>query len=334
LRGDPAPTGTLSEKFIVPPFSVLLAKSGEWQTRKQAWLACGLRGEEGRAEKLVYKSLSSSIPDYYDQKDRAEAIAGRKLETKEFEEKFLDSSGKINETSIFDPVLCEVIYSWFTKAGDKVLDPFAGGSTRGIVAAMLGREYWGFELRSEQVEANKKQSLAFGLEFAPNWVDGDSRTQLDGTRAQGEVDFIFSCPPYVGLEKYSDDPSDLSNMPWPEFLKAYREIIAHCYRFLGNNRFAVLVIGECRDVDGNYYNLVGETIRAFLDAGFSYYNEIILETQVGTAAIRCGRFFKATRKVCKVHQNVLVFVKGDGKEATQRLGDVEVCSIEQENAEE
>ncbi|HXF87125.1 MAG TPA: hypothetical protein VNK48_02075 [Xanthobacteraceae bacterium] len=42
-------------------------------------------------------------------------------------------------TSIFDPVLCEIAYRWFCPPGGSVLDPFAGGSVRGIVASRLGR---------------------------------------------------------------------------------------------------------------------------------------------------------------------------------------------------
>ena len=40
-------------------------------------------------------------------------------------------------TSIFDPVLCELVYRWFCPSKGKILDPFAGGSVRGIVAAHL-----------------------------------------------------------------------------------------------------------------------------------------------------------------------------------------------------
>jgi len=60
-------------------------------------------------------------------------------------------------TSIFDPVLCELVYRWFCPPGGLVLDPFAGGSVRGIMASMLGRRYTGVELRAEQVEANRQQ---------------------------------------------------------------------------------------------------------------------------------------------------------------------------------
>ena len=75
-------------------------------------------------------------------------------------------------TSIFDPVLCELIYKWFCPSKGKILDPFAGGSVRGIVAEYLGYSYTGIELRQEQVEENYNQAKIIGLK--PNWVVGDS----------------------------------------------------------------------------------------------------------------------------------------------------------------
>ena len=41
---------TLSERFIVPPFSVLDCRQGYWLRRKEAWIALGIRGAEGRGE--------------------------------------------------------------------------------------------------------------------------------------------------------------------------------------------------------------------------------------------------------------------------------------------
>ena len=39
---------SLQEVFIVPPFSVLDTRAGYWQERKRAWLAKGIKSEEGR----------------------------------------------------------------------------------------------------------------------------------------------------------------------------------------------------------------------------------------------------------------------------------------------
>jgi len=41
---------TLSDRFGVPPFSVLDARQGYWQDRKRAWLALGIESELGRGE--------------------------------------------------------------------------------------------------------------------------------------------------------------------------------------------------------------------------------------------------------------------------------------------
>jgi hypothetical protein len=225
-------------------------------------------------------------------------------------------------TSIFDPVLCELAYRWFCPIGGVILDPFAGGSVRGIVASKLGRRYVGCELRPEQVEANRDQAVKICDDPAPEWVIGDSR--LIGEHAAGtEADFLFSCPPYADLEVYSDDPADLSTLGYDDFREAYFEIIAESCKLLKDDRFACFVVGEVRDKKGNYYGFVPDTIEAFRRAGLAYYNEAILITAAGSLPIRAGKQFEASRKVGKTHQNVLVFVKGDAKRATQAIGKVE-----------
>jgi hypothetical protein len=46
--------GSLSERFIVPPFSVLDARQGYWQERKRAWLSLGIQSEIGRGGGLTW----------------------------------------------------------------------------------------------------------------------------------------------------------------------------------------------------------------------------------------------------------------------------------------
>jgi len=228
-------------------------------------------------------------------------------------------SGPSSGTSIFDPVLCELAYRWFCPQGGVVLDPFAGGSVRGVVAAKLGREYIGWELREEQVAANREQAAMICEDAAPVWRCGDSR---EIGKEEVEADFIFSCPPYADLEVYSDLEADISTLDYTEFLEAYRAIVASTCAKLKDDRFACFVVGEVRDKNGAYRNFVGDTVAAFVDAGVDYYNEIILLTAVGSLPIRAGRQFKASRKVGKTHQNVLLFVKGDGKRAAGAVGPV------------
>ena len=83
------------------------------------------------------------------------------------------------------------------------------------------------------------------------------------------------------------------DLDYADFKKAYFEIIKKTCNQLKPDSFACFVIGEVRDKKGNYYNFVGDTIQAFLDAGLKYYNEAILVTSVGSLPIRVGKQFES-----------------------------------------
>lgn len=286
---------TLQEKFIVPPFSVLDTKQGYWQDRKDVWKKI-IKSDEGRADALLGQGL------------------------KTLNEKYFGANSSLNGTSIFDPVLCEVLINWFCPKGGKVLDPFAGGSVRGLVSVLLGNEYTGIDLSEKQIKANiknykaiaDKQDLNGDDLRAPTWINDDSRN-ID-LLVKEKHDFLLTCPPYADLEVYSDDPRDISNMPYNEFRAAYKEILFKAADKLKDNAFVAIVVGEVRDKKGYYYNFVGDTIDVCRYAGLKFYNECILLNQIATGAMRADRQFSASRKVVKTHQNVLIFVKGNEKE--------------------
>lgn len=348
---DEKPSITLAERFLAPPFSILDQRSGRWQARKRAWISLGIQSEVGRGENLLgfsgtllepynkkgaltFPSLSARVPDYYTQKTKIETELGRTLSNEDFENNYLEipegSSLSSGGTSVFDPVLTELMISWFAPKAGRVFDPFAGGSVRGIVAAVLGRDYLGVELRSEQVLANRQQAVdilpAIENHGEVTWIQGDSLEVVPDLDV--EADMILSCPPYADLEVYSEDPADISNMPYPEFLEAYRGIIAASVKKLKDDRFIVWVVGDVRDDKGIYRGFIPDTIRAFQDAGAAYYNEGILVSPLGSMPIRVNRQFQAGRKLGKCHQNVLVFVKGDGRKATEACGHVEIADFE------
>lgn len=267
----------LRDKFIEPPFSVLDTKQGNWQRRKREWMRIGMKSEVGRDSVVIN----------------------------------MDTKSKKNNTakyvSIFDPALCEVLYNWFCVDGKEILDPFAGGSVRGIVANYLGYKYTGIDIRQEQVDSNRKQGLNI-LDVAnqPNWYVGDSNDVLNGF--DKEFDFVFSCPPYANLEVYSDLEGDISNMDYVNFMKAYEEIISKSCSLLKSGGYACFVVGEVRDKKGNYIGFVPDTISAFKKCGMNYYNEGILLNSIASASMRANGNMK-TQKLVKVHQNILIFKK-------------------------
>ena len=88
--------------------------------------------------------------------------------------------------------------------------------------------------------------------------------------------------------------------------------------------FAAFVVGDFRCPRGFYRNFTGKTVEAFEAAGARYYNEAVLVTPTGSAAMRSGQF-SAGRKLVKTHQNLLVFCKGNPMEAARKcaVGDGE-----------
>ena len=262
---------------MIKPFSILDTRSKEWQERKRWWInTYNIQSELGRE----------------DTQSRA---------------RFWED----NTVSIFDATLCEKMYEWFCPKEGRVLDPFAGGSVRGIVATEMGFIYNGIDLSDEQIEANKKQS------DKPNWITGDSEWVIDSIYDKTQ-DFVFTCPPYYDLEKYTNNPEDLSNMDADSFDKKYYSILKKAAAKLKDNRFFAVVVSEVREqsVTGNYKigkykGLVWKTIRACEEAGLHFYNDMILFNSQHQAARVVDTYFERNRKVASVHQNILVFVKGN-----------------------
>lgn len=294
----PQASGVVAQRFTLPPFTILDARQGEWQERKRAWKTLGIESEVGRNKSLLYADNKAGSYDFYRKKE------GIREENTEL------------NTSIFDPVLCELAIKWFCPYQGQVVDPFAGGSVRGIVAAALNRNYWGCDLRQEQIDANCLQIDKIETPVKPVWVCGDSMEMLFQAP---DADMVFSCPPYGDLEVYSDDPQDLSNMEWHTFLAAYKRIILRSVQKMKNDTFACFVVGDFRDKKGFYRNFVSETIDGFEQAGALLYNEAILATSVGSASMRVTKQFESGRKMAKTHQNVLVFCKGDWRIAVSKI---------------
>lgn len=324
----------LSDRFIIPPFSILDTKQGIWQQRKNYWLSLGIKSEEGRAQGMTY-AKSTQANKFYEVKNELKK-KGLPSGTDDVYNECIKRGYKLfgtenGSTSIFDPVLCELAYKWFNVPNGKILDCFAGGSVRGIVAAKLGYQYLGNDLRSDQIDANRinAKEVLQNNEIYPTWTCGDS-LHIDTIAKGYEADLLFSCPPYADLEVYSDKKEDLSNMSYKDFISVYREIIRKSCELLKNDRFAVFVVGDVRDKKGFYQNFVSDTIMAFWNCGVFLYNEMILVNTIGSGCMRAGKQFSNSRKVVKIHQNVLVFYKGNPKNIKANYPELDLSYMQDE----
>lgn len=269
--------GSLSDKFIAPPFTILDTRQGYWRQRKAMW--------------------RERIADFGESREGTLADG----ET--------NCMATINNgVNLLDPVMAEIVCRWFGIEGGTAFDCFAGDTVFGYVAATLGMSFTGIELREEQATLNNERVEGMCARYICD--DGQN---VGKHIAAGSQDLLFSCPPYYDLEVYSDKPNDASNQPTYEaFLGILENAFASAIDCLKQNRFAVIVVGDIRDNEGYYYDFVGDIKRMFKAHGMPLYNECIIVEPIGTLPQRVQRYMR-NRKVGKCHQNVLVFYKGDIK---------------------
>lgn len=58
-NSDTEQKGSMKDKYLVPPFSVIYGNKPDWLARKRAWIDFGIRSEVGRGDKLAFNSLSN-----------------------------------------------------------------------------------------------------------------------------------------------------------------------------------------------------------------------------------------------------------------------------------
>ena len=312
--------GNIDEDFIIFPCSILDQSSGKWQDRKKYWIKRlnindNINSREGKLKLgnvIIYPKTYSLYLDFKGKKNAQLSFEEfvEKFNPPEFEEDKQNILAK--GVSVFDPVLSELSCKWFSPyLGGKIFDCFAGDCFKGLVFALCGYEFTGIELRQEQVDDNIRCCKKFeNLNLKYICDDGQN---VDKYLEEESQDLLFSCPPYYNLEIYSNLPNDASNQKdYSNFLKILDNAYSKSIKILKDNRFAVIVVGNIRDKQGFYYNFINDIINIFNKNGMFLLNEIILKEPINARRFSVKRYFKS-RKIIKIHQNILVFYKGNPK---------------------
>lgn len=334
VKDGGAENGSLYDRFIIPPFSILDTRKGYWQARKKVWRA--LIGDMGESRNDLHLSRNTlKYKEIYMRSKKHRKELG--ITFQEYLDKYVSDEEKKRAeegitaagVSLFAPVLSEVICRWFTphkKA--KIFDCFAGDTQKGLVFGKCGYSFTGIELRKEQVDINRK--ALENLNIPVEYICDDGQNVAQHIEAESQ-DLLFSCPPYFDIEKYSDLENDASNQKtYDDFIGILRNAFTSAIGCLKNNRFAVVVVGDVRDKrTGIYYDFPGDIKHIFRQGGMTFYNEMILVESLASAAIR-ARGHMASRKTVKCHQNVLVFYKGNPREITKHFPPIELSKEEEE----
>ncbi len=194
-----------------------------------------------------------------------------------------DSSGVHNAEywGNFIPQIPQQMMKRYTKAGEWVLDTFAGCGTTQIEAQRLGRNSVGVELQAPVVETANKLVRSEPNRFGTinEIVQGDSAeidfAALLSQYRRKSVQLLIMHPPYFDIIKFSEDPRDLSNAPTIEaFLAKMNTIVANASRVLDRGRYLALVIGD-KYSKGEWIPLGFLTMQEVLKTGYTLKSIIV-----------------------------------------------------------
>ncbi len=210
--------------------------------------------------------------------------------------------------SVFPIPLMEwILVRYAGPPGGKVLDAFAGGPPRMVASSIMGYEYHGFEVRQQQIDENWGMSDELELDNMYYYLC-DAR-EMDSV-IDIQFDIAVTCPPYFNLETYSDQEDDLSTFKnyW-DFDDAMYDVAQAHFPLMKQDAFICIVIGNFRDKKtGELIDFRSHTVNNFKQAGFKFWQEIILSKNIGSAAKRSTNAWKGMKLVPR-HEFLLVFRK-------------------------
>jgi DNA modification methylase len=222
------------------------------------------------------------------------------------------------------PQLMRQLIEFFTKEGERVLDPFAGVGGTLLGATLAGRRATGIELNPEWVQVYEKVCEKEGLE-GEEVVVGDALEVLRDL--EGPYDMVATDPPYnLNLERtmcdgkydnanrrtdyttFSEDPADLSNLDtYEEYLDAMETIMVECRRVLRDKRYLVLIVRDAYQ-NGSYIMTHADLAKRGQAAGLVLKGEKIWY-QAGTRLRPYGYPYAYVPNIA--HQHILVLRKED-----------------------
>jgi len=211
--------------------------------------------------------------------------------------------------SSFNPDLAKRIIEYWSKEGDLIVDPFAGHSTRMLVAKICGRRYIGYEIgpnaHKALLDALNQRQLSFHVDCPTEIILGDG-CQMNELK-DSSADFIFTCPPFWNIEVYEDVPGELSHCKtYEEFLERIQIASDNCYRVLKSGKFMAWVVADFRKDGFRIFHR--DCLNIFEKSGFIPWDIVInvLQSPFAWAQIaKCERH----KYTSKIHEYILIVKK-------------------------
>ncbi len=180
-----------------------------------------------------------------------------------------------NTATNFSPMRAKAIYEKFCPVDGVIYDYSCGfgGRMLGALSSKNNYTYIGCEPCTDTVEhLNELGSYIESVTKRRNSFKIHQECSEDLKLPENSVDFAFSCPPFYGLERYSDEETQSINR-WPSYqdwLEHYvRPTIRNIYKALKDDGLFGVDIYDCYWKNVKYH-LVEDWTRIAIEEGFEF----------------------------------------------------------------
>lgn len=185
-------------------------------------------------------------------------------------------------TSFNSTLMRQVIDKYKVKS---VYDPCAGWGERMMTCGKLGVSYEGCDINSELFEGYEKLAKLIDG-FKPVLHNNDSVDQL----VTGDADAIITCPPYKGIEVYSENGAE--NLSDEDFAAWWGEVVKNC-SYSNAKVFAVQTNQACRKVFAD----------ALEEQGWAFKEELVFDNN------QKSHFHRSAGRDKREYESMLVFFR-------------------------
>jgi len=236
----------------------------------------------------------------------------RDIDSQHLRDTFVNFYNKKELLSEFNITVAKNIISFWSKPGDRILDPFAG-RTRALVSYAMDRSYVGYEVSNDVVQHMEKRFDELKFREKESFdVQLINRDCIDAASDFGpeSFDFVFSCPPYWDLEKYESCKGQLSDIgDYDDFVELLVDRLDVASRALKIGGYMAIVVGDFRK-KGKYITLHSDLLRQMgMNDSLELHDVITIQNiPFYTAAFYFGSS-KRTKKTAKAHEYLLIWKK-------------------------
>ncbi len=170
----------------------------------------------------------------------------------------------------------------YTKKGDWVLDQMMGSGTTLVEARLLERNGIGVDINLDAIMVARDRLNFSYNPLLPKYREPIIKTYLGDARnldriGDEQIDLIATHPPYASIISYTKnkiDNSDLSRLPFEEYLNEMKKVAEESFRVLKPGKICAILIGDTRK-HKHYVPITFRVMQAFLEAGFVLKEDII-----------------------------------------------------------